>query len=197
MKGRTAGGFRYVSAVVFATHSLLWLAGWLVFVFAWPWLLGAGGGRQAADTWYGKLKHSALTPPGWVFGVVWTLLYCLMAAGAWQVTRYEVHGDAMPKVAIVAFVTMTTLLAVWSRLMFKMRRGDFAFMDFCFLNPVAWLTTALFYQIEPTAGYCLLPLDAWLLFAFYLNWQTWRLNADFWTTPEAVNEAESNTFFRE
>ena len=170
--------------------SLLYLVGWAAFVFAWPWLLGAGGGRQASETWYGDLKKSRLTPPGWVFGVVWTVLYCLMAVAAWKVTRRGVFKGDVAIAAVAAFVVLTTLMAFWSRLLFKMRRGDLAFIDFCFVYPVAILTTVLFWKIHRSAGICLLPLDAWLTFAFYLNWQAWRLNLPFWNEQQVEEDVE-------
>jgi tryptophan-rich sensory protein len=47
---------------------------------------------MSVKTWYPTLVKSALTPPGYVFGIVWTILYILMSIAAWRVYRKEQRG---------------------------------------------------------------------------------------------------------
>jgi benzodiazapine receptor len=54
---------------------------WLVVTFTAAWI----GSRFQPGEWYAGLVKPALTPPAWIFGPVWTLLYAMMATAAWLV----------------------------------------------------------------------------------------------------------------
>ncbi len=62
----------------------IWLLGWLGLCFA---VAGVSGRWTASEIpeWYRTLIRPAISPPNWVFGPVWTLLYALMAVAAWQI----------------------------------------------------------------------------------------------------------------
>jgi benzodiazapine receptor len=55
---------------------------WLGACFAAAWV----GSQFPAGEWYERLTKPALTPPSWVFGPVWTLLYTMMGVAAWLVS---------------------------------------------------------------------------------------------------------------
>src|SRR5438477_10356785 len=72
-----------------------WIA--LLTFFGICFAVGASGSvftASSVKTWYPGLLKPAGTPPAWVFGPVWSLLYLLMATAAWLVWRQLIHEDA-------------------------------------------------------------------------------------------------------
>jgi len=79
------------------------LFGWLALCYG----IAAFGSRFQAGAWYDQLTRPALTPPGWVFGVVWSVLYGLMAIAAWLVWKRRGLAAALllPYLLWVTFAT--------------------------------------------------------------------------------------------
>ena len=67
-------------------------------------------------TWYATLEQPALTPPNWVFGPVWTLLYALMGVSLALVWRERESRTA--KVGIGLFALQLALNFAWSLVFF-------------------------------------------------------------------------------
>jgi translocator protein len=150
--------------------SLVGLAFWLVVTFAAAWI----GSRFQPGEWYAGLVKPALTPPGWVFGPVWTLLYAMMGTAAWLVWRtLGVYGALIP---LGLFLGQLALNALWSYLFFGLQRPDLAFLDIVALWLSILATLLAFWRTYPPAGLLLLPYLLWVSFATYLNFQFWRLN---------------------
>jgi benzodiazapine receptor len=149
---------------------------WLGLVFWLGLSLAAGwvGSRFQPGEWYKNLVQPALTPPGWVFGLVWTLLYILMGVAAWLVwQRHGLIGAAWP---LGLFLLQLGLNALWSYLFFGLKNPGLAFLDIMALWLTILATLLAFRQYYPPAGQLLLPYLLWVSFAVYLNLQFWRLN---------------------
>ena len=149
---------------------------WLGLVFWLGLSLAAGwfGSRFQPGEWYKNLVQPALTPPGWIFGLVWTLLYILMGIAAWLVwQRYGLARAAWP---LGLFILQLGLNALWSYLFFGLRNPGLAFLDIVALWLTILATLMAFWQYYPPAGQLLLPYLLWVSFAVYLNLQFWRLN---------------------
>src|SRR5687768_10549116 len=56
--------------------------------------LGAIATSEGTKTWYPRLEKPAFTPPGWVFGPIWTVLYALMGASGWLLWKRRDHEAA-------------------------------------------------------------------------------------------------------
>lgn len=134
----------------------------------------AVGSQFMPGAWYAGLEKPPWTPPGAVFGPVWTVLYAMMAVAAWLVWKRRAVTAVGP--ALVLFVIQLALNAAWSWLFFGLERPDLALIDIAVLWAVILATTALFWRVRPLAGWLLLPYLAWVSFAAALNWQIWRLN---------------------
>jgi tryptophan-rich sensory protein len=120
------------------------------------------------------LVQPALTPPGWVFGPVWTLLYIMMGVAAWLVwRRYGLAGAFWP---LGLFILQLGLNALWSYLFFGLKNPGLAFLDIVALWLAILATLIAFWHYYPPAGQLLLPYLLWVTFAVYLNLQFWRLN---------------------
>lgn len=150
----------------------LWLglAFWLGLCFTSAYV----GARFPADAWYEALLKPALTPPGWVFGPVWTILYFMMAVAAWQIwQRYGFAGAPWP---LGLFLLQLGLNTLWTYLFFGLKNPGLAFLDILALWLAILATLLTFWQYHRPAGQLLLPYFLWVSFAAYLNLQFWRLN---------------------
>jgi benzodiazapine receptor len=132
------------------------------------------GGRAAAGAvpdWYAALRKPVWTPPGWVFGPVWTLLYPVMAVAGWLAWR-----EGRSRIAPLLFLLQLALNAAWPWLFFAEHRLDLAFYDIVALVLAILATVGAFWRISRLAGLMLLPYLAWVGFAAALNRAIWRLN---------------------
>lgn len=122
--------------------------------------------------WYTGLRKPALTPPNWIFGPVWSLLYaCMGVAGAlvWQRSR-----AALP---MALWGAQLMLNAAWSWLFFGLQRPGLAFAEIRVLWIAIAITIFVFWRVRPAAGALMIPYLLWVGFASWLNWEIWRLNA--------------------
>src|SRR6056297_702235 len=117
--------------------------------------------------WYQQAARASFTPPGWVFGPVWTGLYVLMGIAAWRVWR--VAGFRRAKLAFSLFALQLALNAAWSPLFFGLNRPGWAFVLLLAIWLAVQLTLLAFWTKSKLAGALLLPYQAWLTFAAVLN----------------------------
>jgi tryptophan-rich sensory protein len=151
---------------------ILGLVAWLAVTFAAA-AVGAVASAQSRE-FYGQLQRPDWSPPGWVFGPVWTLLYTLMAIAAWLVWRER--GLAGAKLALGLFLAQLALNALWTWLFFAWRMGGAAFAEIVVLWLLIAATIVAFWHVRPLAGALLLPYLAWVSFASALNWTIWQMN---------------------
>ena len=149
---------------------------WLVLggFVAVSFVVAAAGGAatvSAVREWYPTLSKPSWTPPSWVFGPVWTLLYAMMAVAAWLVWRRAGWCGAP-----AWFAAQLALNAVWSPLFFGLHWIGVALLDIGLLWVAIAATMAAFWQVTPLAGWLFVPYLAWVSFAAALNFAIWRLN---------------------
>ena len=123
--------------------------------------LTGGSMRQYAD-----LYHPPLSPPGWVFPIVWTILYILMGVPAWFV--YESSGNDK-RLAFSLYGNQLLLNIVWPLLFFQLKIYFFAFAWILLLWLMVYLTLRQFSLLDRRAGLLLVPYLVWVTFAAYLN----------------------------
>lgn len=142
----------------------------LVLCFA---VAGVGGWVTAPSipSWYAGLLKPSWTPPGWIFGPVWSVLYLCMAVAAWLAWRKS--NDVLP---MVLFAIQLALNAAWSWLFFGLHSPGLAFLDIVLLWIAIGGTAVVFWRRSPVAGLLFLPYFAWVSFAAALNFAIWRLN---------------------
>lgn len=121
---------------------------------------------------YAMMNKSALSPPGWVFPVVWTILYVLMGIASYLVlTSGKPYDAALTVYAIQLFFNF-----FWSILFFRLGLCVTAFIWLVLLWFLILGTTVLFYRIVKAAGYLMIPYLLWVAFAGYLNLSICLLN---------------------
>jgi benzodiazapine receptor len=131
--------------------------------------------RASVRDWYVTLNKPSWTPPGWVFGPVWTVLYLLMGVAAWLIWRERGSADIRP--ALAAFFVQLALNLLWSILFFGMQDPRLAFWDILLLWIAIAVTVALFWTVRPMAAVLLTPYLAWVTYATVLNYTIWQMNS--------------------
>ena len=138
-------------------------------------LIGGLWTKDAVRTWYMAIKKPGFTPPGWVFGPVWILLYIMMGIALYIVWRSSsVH--ASKTMALVVFGIQLVLNALWSFAFFYLQNPKAGLIEIIILWIVILVTILLFYQIRKGAALLLLPYFLWVTFAAFLNYSIWMLN---------------------
>ncbi len=148
--------------------------------FGWVLLTGvaaAVGGLASRNArgFYQTLDRPPWAPPGWLFPVVWPVLYLLMATAAWMVSR---AGGPGRDGALALYVVQLVANAAWTWLFFALRRGGWAMAEVLVLLALVAATQVAFYRVRPVAGVLLLPYLAWVAFATALTWSVWRRNPE-------------------
>ena len=134
-------------------------------------LAGFATRDEAKGGWYASLTKPAWTPPGYVFGPVWTILYVLMGVASWRVWR--AGGRAVP---LALYAVQLALNLAWSLMFFKAHDLRWAMLDILALLGVLVATTSAFYRVDRTAGNMLVPYVAWVGFATALTGSLYLAN---------------------
>ena len=122
---------------------------------------------------YGQYVQPPLAPPGWLFPVVWTVLYALMGLSA--AMAYLDAGESRRDVVRVYCLQLALNLA-WPILFFRFQLLLAAFVWLVVLEAVIAVMLALFYAVKRVAGLLQIPYFLWVAFAGYLNLATYILN---------------------
>ena len=124
---------------------------------------------------YGAMEKPPLSPPGWVFPVVWSILYLVMGYASYRVLESDVPKAEIKKAWILYGLQLLANF-IWPLLFFG---GGWFLLSFFWLIAL-WvlilLTIRAFSSIDETAGNLLLPYILWVTFAAYLNFGIYLLN---------------------
>ena len=121
------------------------------------------------------LRKPPLSPPGWLFPVVWTILYVLMGLASWLV--YTGEGNRLEKEkALQPYGAQLIVNFFWSIIFFNWGMYLLAFVWLLLLWVLIVITAVRFYRLRPAAGYLMVPYILWVTFAGYLNYGIWKLN---------------------
>ncbi len=137
---------------------------------------GLLSGSASDNRWYAMLAKPAFTPPGWLFGVVWPILYLLIGLALCVILN--ARGARGRGLAITLFVVQLLCNLIWSPLFFGAHEAALAHYLLVVILLLSLATTFLFGRIRPLAAWLMLPYLAWLAFAAVLAHQIDRLNPD-------------------
>lgn len=124
---------------------------------------------------FAALKQPPLSPPAWLFPVVWTLLYLSMGLASYLVWVSGVSDKRRDRALTVYGLSLAANF-LWPILFFTVQAWGAAFVLLLLLWVLVGIAALLFGAIVPRAGKLLLPYLAWLTFAAYLNLGVWLLN---------------------
>lgn len=124
---------------------------------------------------YKQINTPPLSPPSWLFPVVWTILYFLMGVSLYLVwNKQDIYLDK--KKAYLLFCLQLFLNFIWSPVFFTARSFLLAFIILVLLIITVVFMIVEFYNIDKRAGLLQIPYLIWLLFAAYLNMAIYILN---------------------
>ncbi len=136
-------------------------------------IIGSFFTYPAIPTWYATLTKPAFSPPNFVFGPVWTILYALMGISLYLVWTAEAKSK---RFALTVFFLQLGLNLLWSILFFGLRNPGLAFIEIIILWVSIIYTIKAFRPISKTASYLLYPYLSWVTFAAVLNYAIWMIN---------------------
>ncbi|MBQ7669674.1 MAG: tryptophan-rich sensory protein [Clostridia bacterium] len=126
----------------------------------------------AGSDFYETIKRPALSPPSWLFPVVWTILYILMGVSSYMIWERGERG----KSALVIYGIQLAVNFAWSLVFFNAK----AFLAAAIVIVVLWVLIAvmlgMFYRVRRQAAYLQIPYFLWVTFATYLTWAIYYLN---------------------
>ncbi|MAR95031.1 MAG: TspO protein [Gammaproteobacteria bacterium] len=121
------------------------------------------GGLASSDTgndqWYQNLIKSDLNPPGFIFGIVWPILYLLMSISAYR---------TFERTNLLFFIQLF-FNTIWSWLFFAFQLPVIALFNIWLLIFLNIKLLRVMFEIDNLSAYLFMPYVLWLLFASYLN----------------------------
>ncbi len=143
-------------------------------------LLGTLSGRLAnsgyGNPWFDALIKPDFMPPGWLFGVAWTILYILL--GLVLAMLLHAKGARGRAAAVTLFLVQLLLNYSWSPVFFALHQVTMALVIIVALVLLNLVLLVWTWRIRKVAALLLLPYLVWLCFATALNWEILRLNPD-------------------
>lgn len=149
----------------------------LALSIALPLLVGTVAGLLTRNAMmeFGILNKPPLSPPGWLFPVVWTLLYTLMGISAYLIKVSDANPDEKSN-ALMIYNYQLIVNFLWSIFFFNFGWYLFSFFWILLLWVLIILMIRSFDNISQTAAYLNIPYLLWVTFAAYLNFGIWWLN---------------------
>ena len=123
---------------------------------------------------FDALSKPALTPPSYVFPIVWTILFILMGVGA-AIVILKSGGDRRSH-ALKIYWTQLVVNFLWSILFFNLHLYLVSFLWLILLWILIFMMIKAFYNVNHTAGLLQIPYLLWVTFAGYLNLMIWMMN---------------------
>jgi len=124
-------------------------------------------------TLYSTIQKPLLSPPGFIFPIVWTILYILMGISSYII--YESNNPYQKK-ALKTYAIQLFFNFLWSILFFRFSLYFFSFLWLLILIALIVKMIYQFYQINPISAYLQIPYLLWCIFAAYLNFMIYKLN---------------------
>ena len=129
---------------------------------------------SAVPEWYAALNRPSFSPPNWLFGPVWTILYILLGISLFLI--WNLDASKARNIAILFFIIQLALNFCWSFIFFYSKMIGFALVEIVVLWIMIIIMLILFYRIKPMAAYINIPYILWVTFASILNGAYYFLN---------------------
>lgn len=149
----------------------------LVICLAIPLVVGGAAGLLTMNSMeaFEALNQPPLSPPGWLFPVVWTVLYVLMGIASYLVSVSDAPQEEKAR-ALWTYGIQLAFNFLWPIAFFNLKWYLSAFLWLVILWILILITALRFGRIRKPAGYLLVPYLLWVAFAGYLNLGIYLLN---------------------
>ncbi len=146
----------------------------LIFIVSTE-LVGAFSALISGDfnSIYTEIIKPPLSPPAWLFPVVWAVLYAIMGISAYMIYRSNNH---LSEKAFKIYIIQLAVNFSWSIIFFKFRLMTVAAVVAVLLALLVGLMIYIFGKIKKSAGLINIPYLLWSIFASYLAIGTAILN---------------------
>ena len=125
---------------------------------------------------YGELNSPPLAPPGWLFPIVWTVLFVLMGVSSAMIYLHLQRNPQDAKRGLIFYAASLAVNFSWSIVFFNLQAAFLALIVLALLIYLIIMTVFNYRKVWPIAAFLQLPYLIWTLFAFYLNAGIWLLN---------------------
>ena len=122
---------------------------------------------------FNSLIKPILTPPGFVFPIVWTILYVLMGISSYLIYN---ENDYRSSCCLKLYLINLFVNFLWSPIFFGLNLRLFAFIWILLLDFIVVYMIICFYKVNKKAAYLQIPYLLWILFATYLNLAFYIIN---------------------
>lgn len=117
------------------------------------------------SSWYESIKP-AITPPNYVFPIVWTILFILIALSM----SYAWNSSKKKLCVVLLFGANLILNLFWSILYFGVKSPIAAFSEVIFLFLSILLIIIYYWKTTRISSYLMFPYLLWVGFASILNY---------------------------
>ncbi len=131
-------------------------------------ILGTPFTVSAISTWYVTLNKPFFSPPNWLFGPAWTLLYFLMGISFYLIWKQN-WTNKQVKIAVKFFLIQLTLNFLWSPIFFGLRSPLLGLITILIMWVMITVTMQKFRPLSKASFYLLIPYLLWVSFATLLN----------------------------
>ena len=158
MSENKSNKFVYLALFLFLSYFMSWWGGYMTDYFKEPW--------------YSTLIKPSYTPPDWVFAPVWVSLYLLIGYATWLMWSTKQNTQKILNIYFIHLVVN----ASWSITFFAFHQILASLIIVGVIILFTVFLIKLYYQINKTSAFLMLPYLAWLGFAFLLNYSIFVLN---------------------
>ncbi len=115
-----------------------------------------------------------LSPPAWMFPVVWGILYALLGIGIARIRISPLSRERNRGTNL--FIAQLVINFFWTLIFFNLHAYGLAFLWLLLLWGLVLGMILVFRKVDPLAAKLQIPYLIWLTFAAYLNFGVWYLN---------------------
>jgi tryptophan-rich sensory protein len=130
--------------------------------------------KPEISTWYSSLNRSPLTPPNYVFPIVWTALYTIIAICGWIISNTPLFSHL--SLIKNLYVMQLVLNWGWSPLFFRHHLTGFSLVSLVVMDVMVAIIIYLASPKLRSVSLLMIPYLLWILFASYLNFYIWQYN---------------------
>lgn len=124
---------------------------------------------------YETITKPKLSPPGYIFGIVWPILYILMSISLYRVyMKLKIKNKSSS--SILLYIIQLAINFLWPIIFFMSRLYGLSWIILLILIVILIIVIFKFYKIDKLSGSLLIPYLIWCIYALYLNISIWMLN---------------------
>ncbi len=138
-----------------------------------PLVFGLIGTLIGNPSNFSEIVKPSFAPPGFLFPIVWTILYILMGVSSYMIYKdnnYSINA------ALIIYLIQLVVNMLWTFFFFNLKWYLFSFIWIILLIVLVIVMIYKFIKINKVAGYIQIPYLIWITFASVLNFSIYLLN---------------------